>query len=125
MDKAAREGGPPVSPSAENADDQQPQSPEELRDEIQQTREELGDTVEALAEKADVKAQAKDRLASVKDTAQEKRAEFIAKARQATPESAGAGAQQVTSAVQQKPLPFAAGGAFAMGVLVGWLAGRR
>jgi hypothetical protein len=60
-----------VRPSAENADDQ-PQSPEELRQEIQQTREELGDTVEALAEKTDLKAQAKDRVAAVKESAQQK-----------------------------------------------------
>jgi ElaB/YqjD/DUF883 family membrane-anchored ribosome-binding protein len=113
-----------VSRTADNGGDQ-PQSPEELKQEIQQTREELGDTVEALAEKADVKAQAKDRITSVKQAAQEKKAVFIAKARQGAPESAGAGAQQVSSAVQEKPLPFAAGGAFAMGVLVGWLAGRR
>jgi ElaB/YqjD/DUF883 family membrane-anchored ribosome-binding protein len=113
-----------MTPTADNAGDQ-PQSPEELQQEIAQTREQLGDTVEALAEKADVKAQAKDRLAGVKETAQEKKAEFTARARQAAPESAGAGVQQVSSAVQEKPLPFAAGGAFAMGVLVGWLARKR
>jgi hypothetical protein len=124
MDKTAREAGPPVSPSTDNAEDQ-PQSPKQLRHEIQQTREELGDTVEALAEKADVRTQAKDRIAGVKEAAQEKKVEFLAKARQATPDSAGTGAQQVSSAVQQKPLPFAAGGAFAAGVLVGWLVRKR
>lgn len=124
MDKATRKGRSPMTPTADNAGDQ-PQSPEELQQEIAQTREQLGDTVEALAEKADVKAQAKDRLAGVKETAQEKKAEFTARARQAAPESAGAGVQQVSSAVQEKPLPFAAGGAFAMGVLVGWLARKR
>ncbi len=124
MDEAAREGGSPVSPPAESGNEE-PQSPAELREEIQETREELGDTVEALAEKADVKAQAKDRIAGAKETAQEKKAEFIKKAKTATPESAGAGAQQVSSAVQEKPLPFAVGGAFAAGLFVGWLARRR
>lgn len=124
MDEATSEGRPPVSPSPDNADDEQ-KTPEELRQEIQQTREDFGDTVEALAEKTDVKAQAKDRISAVKDNAQQTKNEFVAKAKQATPDSASAGVQQVTSTVQRKPLPFTAGGAFATGVLIGWLLGRR
>ena len=124
MDKATSEGRPPVTPAAEETSGEQ-QSPEELRQEIEQTREELGDTVEALAEKTDVKAQAKDRIAAVKDTAQQKKDEFVSKAKAATPDSASAGAQQVASTVQQKPVPFAASGAFAAGLLIGWLLGRR
>ena len=100
-------------------------TPEEIEAEIEQTREELGDTVEALAEKTDVKAQAKDKIAQVKDTAQHKKDEFASRAREATPDSAGAGAQQVASTVQRKPVPFAAAGAFAGGVLVGWMLRRR
>lgn len=100
-------------------------TPQELRQDIEQTREELGDTVEALAEKTDVKAQAKDRIAAVKSTAQQKKDELIAKAKAASPDSASAGAQQVASTVQRKPVPFTAGGAFAAGALVGWLMGRR
>lgn len=100
-------------------------SPEEIRDQIEQTREQLGDTVEALAEKTDVKAHAKARISAVKETAHEKTEQLVAKARQATPESAGAGAQQVSTAVSQQPLPFAIAAALAGGFLLGWLVGRR
>ena len=121
MDEATSEGRPTVSAASES----EQKSTEELRAEIEQTREELGDTVEALAEKTDVKGQAKDRIASIKDTAQHKKNEFASRARDATPESAGAGAQQVASAIRRQPLPFAAAGSFAAGVLVGQLIGRR
>jgi ElaB/YqjD/DUF883 family membrane-anchored ribosome-binding protein len=100
-------------------------TPEEIRAEIDQTREEMGDTVEALAAKTDVKAQASDRIATVKENVSEKKDEFVSKAKQATPESASAGAAQLGSTVQDKPLPFAAVGAFAAGLAVGWLLGRR
>ncbi len=93
--------------------------------EIDQTRDELGDTVEALAEKTDVKAQAKNRIAAVMDTAQTKRYEYAGKAKQATPESASAGADQLVSTVKDKPLPFAVGAAFAIGCAIGWLFRRR
>ncbi len=111
-----------MTPATEEGDQQK--SPEELRGEIEETREELGDTVEALAEKADVKAQTKDRISSVKDTAQQKKDAFVSKAKQAAPDSASTGAQQVASTVKQKPLPFAAAGALAAGVLIGWLLGH-
>lgn len=122
MDEATSEGRPAVSAAPEQS---QQKSPEEIRAGIEQTREELGDTVEALAEKADVKGQAKDRVASIKDAAQHKKAEFASRAREATPESAGAGAQQLASTAKSQPVPFTAAGAFAVGVLVGLLLGRR
>jgi ElaB/YqjD/DUF883 family membrane-anchored ribosome-binding protein len=100
-------------------------TPEEIRTEIEQTREELGDTVEALAAKTDVKAQAKDRAAGLKNAAQAKTDEFTAKARDLSPDSAAAGAQHVAGTVQREPVPFAAGGAFAAGLLLGWMIGRR
>jgi chromosome segregation ATPase len=134
MDQAAREGRPPVTAAGESpqqptvtpaAAESEQKSPEELRDEIEQTREQLGDTVEALAAKTDVKAQARDRIAAVKSSAQRKKDELMTKARRATPHSPGAGAQQVATTVQTKPAPFAAGGAFAAGLFVGWLLGRR
>ena len=103
----------------------QTKSPEQIQADIEQTREQLGDTVEALAEKTDVKAQAKSRISAVKNTAQDKGDEYVAKAKQATPESAAAGAQQLTSTVQAKPLPFAVGVAFVIGLGIGWLLGRR
>ena len=122
MDEATSEGRATVTAASEES---QQKSPEEIRTEIEETREKLGDTVEALAEKADVKGQAKDRIGSIKDTAQHKTAEFTSRAREATPESAGDGAQQVASTVRRQPVPFAAAGAFAAGVLVGRLLGRR
>lgn len=124
MDKATREGRPPMNPAEHDPNGGQ-RTPQELRQDIEQTREELGDTVEAMAEKTDVKAQAKERIAAVKSTAQQKKDELIAKAKAASPDSASAGAQQVASTVQRKPVPFTAGGAFAAGALVGWLMGRR
>jgi Protein of unknown function (DUF3618) len=111
-------------------------SAEEIRTEIEQTREQLGETVEALAEKTDVKAQARNRIASAKETVADnlgtaretvagKADDFTTRAREGTPESAGAGVQQITATVQEKPLPFAVAGAFVAGMLVAWLLGRR
>lgn len=122
MDQAASQGGAAVSAPAE---ERQPKTPEEIEVEIEETRQELGDTVEALAGKANVKAQANDKIAQVRDSAHQKKDELASRARRATPDSAGAGAQQVVSTVQHKPLPFAAAGAFAGGVLVGWILRRR
>jgi ElaB/YqjD/DUF883 family membrane-anchored ribosome-binding protein len=122
MDQAAGEGGSTVTGAT---GEEREKSPEDLREEIEHTRQQLGDTVEALAEKTDVKTQAKQRVAAVRDTAAHKRDQFVARARDATPDSAGAGAQQVASTVQSKPVPFSAGGAFAAGLLLGWLLGRR
>jgi ElaB/YqjD/DUF883 family membrane-anchored ribosome-binding protein len=108
-----------------SASEGQPKTPEQIEEEIEQTREALGDTVEALAGKADVKAQAKDRIAHIKGAAQHKKDDLTARAREATPDSAHAGAEQLVTTVQRKPLPFAAVGAFASGVLVGWILRRR
>jgi ElaB/YqjD/DUF883 family membrane-anchored ribosome-binding protein len=122
MDQAASTGRQELdTPSGKD----QQKSPQELRSEIEQTRVQLGDTVEALAEKADVKSQAQQRISQVKDTASQKRDELLAKGKQATPASAGAGAQQVASRAREKPAPFAAGTALAAGLLLGLLIGRR
>jgi len=102
----------------------QGKSPQAIRADIEQTREELGDTVEALAAKTDIKAQAKNRITQVKQTAQHRKDEFASRAREATPDSASAGAEQIVSTVKNRPLPFTAVAAFAAGVLVGWLLGR-
>jgi ElaB/YqjD/DUF883 family membrane-anchored ribosome-binding protein len=91
----------------------------------QKTPEELRDEIEALAEKTDVKAQAKDRVNSIKDSALHKKNEFAARAKQATPESASSGAQQVVSTIKRDPVPFTGIAVFAAGLLVGWLIGRR
>ena len=108
-----------------SASEGQPKTPEEIEEQIEQTRKELGDTVEALAGKTDVKAHAKDTIAQVKVAAQHKKDDITARAREATPNSAHAGTQQLVSTVQRKPPPFAAVGAFAGGVLVGWVLRRR
>ncbi len=122
MDQAASKGRPAVSAAA---DEGGRKTPEVIEAEIEQTREELGDTVEALAAKADVKAQAKERIATIKNAAQQKKDDVAGRAREATPDSAAAGAHQVATTVKSKPLPFAAVGAFAAGVLVGRLLARR
>jgi ElaB/YqjD/DUF883 family membrane-anchored ribosome-binding protein len=100
-------------------------TPEEIRADIEQTREELGDTVEALAAKTDVKARAQDRVTEIKDAAQAKREQIAGKAREISPDTATDAGQHVVSTVQQKPLPFTAAGAFAAGLVIGWLVGRR
>jgi ElaB/YqjD/DUF883 family membrane-anchored ribosome-binding protein len=126
-----------MSDATENpVPESEPQSAEELRAEIEQTQEELGDTVEALARKTDVKAQASARIDAAKESISETvhgaretvahtADDVVSKVREATPQSAGAGAHQVTATVQERPVPFTAVGAFAAGVLVGWLLGRR
>jgi ElaB/YqjD/DUF883 family membrane-anchored ribosome-binding protein len=129
-----------MSDATDNPTDAEPQdeaqTPDEIRAEIERTQQELGDTVEALAHKTDVKAQASARIDAAKESisetvhdaresAQHTADDVVRKVKQATPESAGAGAQQVTATVQEKPLPFAAAGAFAAGLLIGWLVGRR
>jgi Protein of unknown function (DUF3618) len=118
MDEAASEGRSTVSAAGGEG---QHKTPKEIEAEIEQTRVQLGDAVEALAGKADVKAQAKDKIAQVKDSIHHKQDELASKANAATPDSAHAGAQQLASTVQRKPVPFAAAGAFAGGVLVGWI----
>jgi ElaB/YqjD/DUF883 family membrane-anchored ribosome-binding protein len=123
------------NPAAGGAPESEPQTPEQIRAEIERTQQELGDTVEALAHKTDVKAQASARIDAAKESIQETvhgaresvsatKDEFVTKVKEVTPESAGAGAQQMNATVQEKPLPFATAGAFAAGVLVGWLVGR-
>jgi ElaB/YqjD/DUF883 family membrane-anchored ribosome-binding protein len=103
----------------------EPTSAEEIRAEIERTRDELGDTVEALAAKTDVKARAHDRVAAVKEGVAEKKGEFVAKARQVTPDSATAGVQHAGSTIRERPLPFATVAALAAGLAVGWLLGRH
>jgi len=100
-------------------------TPEQIQREIEATRENLGDTAAALAQKADVKGQAKAKVDEVKETVRQRTGEFAGKAREATPESASAGAGQVATSAQENPIPFAVGGALAAGLLVGWLLGRH
>ncbi len=117
MDEAARTGGTPVN-------EQEPRTPEEIREDIEETREGLGDTAEALAQKADVKGQAKAKFENVKQQARDKTQEFTSKAKDAAPESTGAGAEQVTSMAKENPVPLAVGGAFIAGLVIGWIVRR-
>jgi gas vesicle protein len=107
-------------------------SPEEIEAAIEQTREQLGETVEALAAKTDVKRQLQDRLATakqevtgnvaqVKETVAGKTSELSSKAKQASPESASAGAQQLGAKLRENPTPVAAAGAFVLGLAAGRL----
>ena len=117
MDETARTSSSQIGESEQR-------SPEEIRRDIEETRQDLGDSAEALAEKADVKGQAKAKVEGVKQSAQERAHEFTEKAKEATPDSAGAGAQQVTSVARENPVPLAIGGAFLAGVVVGWVLTR-
>jgi len=130
MDEAARTGSKALSGSdltgvregEESPTDER--TPEEIQADIERTRRELGDTAEALAAKADVKGQAKAKVNEVRQTARAKTDVAFGKIKDTSPESANAGAQQVSSAAQENPLPFVAAGSFAAGILVGWAARR-
>jgi ElaB/YqjD/DUF883 family membrane-anchored ribosome-binding protein len=111
MDEAPRQDREAVEGAGEGDEER---SPEEIRRDIDQTREDLGDTVAAVAQKADVKAQARGKVEEVKG-----------KLKEATPESASGGAQQVATKTQENPLLLAVGASFAAGMVVGWLLGRR
>ncbi|MFL5884928.1 MAG: DUF3618 domain-containing protein [Thermoleophilaceae bacterium] len=120
MDEGTRQASQVDTPAA----DEGRRTPEEIQREIEATRAELGDTVEALAEKADVKGQVKERVSGVKETAQQKKDEFVSKAKESSPDTVGTGAQQVTHRAQQNPLPFAVGAALLAGFLLGRLSSR-
>ena len=92
--------------------------PEEIQKDIEGSREELGDTVEAIADKADVKAQVKARV----DAAKSKAEELGSRAKEAAPESVGAGAEQMVDTARENPMPVA--GAFMAGIVLGWLLSR-
>ena len=117
MDEAARTG-------KQEMNQEEPRSPEEIRRDIEETRGDLGDTAEALAQKTDVKGRAKARVEGLKRTAQQRKDELTAKAKDAAPESAGAGAQQVASVARENPVQLAIGAAFAAGIVVGWILTR-
>jgi ElaB/YqjD/DUF883 family membrane-anchored ribosome-binding protein len=140
-DSTKKSGGPPGDDAGEQ------RSPEAIQADIETTREELGETVAEIADKADVKKQAKRKVAETKAKAAAKKDQVkqkataqkeaaTAKVRTAAPESAQEGAQQATQAAQQvtaqagqtareNPVPTAAIAAFAGGLAIGWLLGRR
>jgi ElaB/YqjD/DUF883 family membrane-anchored ribosome-binding protein len=99
--------------------------PEQIRAEIEETREQLGETVEALAEKADVKGQARARVDETKERIRHRAEDAKAKISSASPDQARGAAAGVQHHAKEKPLPYAAGGAFAAGMLFGLLVARR
>jgi ElaB/YqjD/DUF883 family membrane-anchored ribosome-binding protein len=122
-------------------------SPDQIEVEIEATREEMGETVAELADKADVKKQARRRVAETKAKAAAKKDELkeqataqkeaaAAKVVHAAPDSARDGAQQAAAGAQEaaaqarqlareNPIPTAAIGAFAAGLVIGWMLARR
>jgi ElaB/YqjD/DUF883 family membrane-anchored ribosome-binding protein len=110
--------------------------PGQIRSDIERTREQLGETVEALAHKTDLKTQARARLdetrARFRRTAGDAQARMAgtasgarAQLSDASPEQARDVAATAAEAVRRRPLPYAAGGAFALGLLVGRMLRRR
>jgi Protein of unknown function (DUF3618) len=105
------------------ADASETRSPEQIRADIEQTREQLGETVEELAGKPT--SGPKPRAASPPPrTPRRPNATNLAKTKQAAPDSASAGADQVTAAVKEKSLAFAVGAAFVIALAIGWLLRR-
>ena len=104
---------------------QESRSPEEIRADIESTQTELGDAVEALAAKTDVKARASQRVQEVKENVQGKREEFTDKAREATPDSAREGGNQVVAKVRENPAPVALAAAIVLGIVIGRLTSGR
>ena len=99
--------------------------PEDIRSDIEDTREQLGETVEALAEKADVKGQAKAKVDETKQRFTRKAGDAKDKIAGASPDQAKTAASSAASTAQQRPLPFAVGGAFAVGLVIGVLVAKR
>jgi len=108
-----------------------PSDPEALRAEIAETREELGQTVEALSAKADVKGQVSDKVDERKEAIKGKADELKSKvsgaagqAKGATPDDAKRVAGQAQAKAEERPMPAIAG-AFAAGLVIGLVIGRR
>ena len=99
--------------------------PDEIRSDIEETREQLGETVEALAEKADVKGQAKAKVDETKQRFARKASDAKDTIAGASPDQAKSAASSAASTAQQRPLPFAVGAAFVVGMTVGLLIARR
>ena len=122
-------------------------SPEQIQAEIEETREQVGETVAEIADKADVKKQARRKVSQAKARAAAKKDEAKARAaarkeavtgkvKETTPGSVQDGSQQAAHAAQQaagqaahtvreNPMAAAVIGAFAGGLLIGWMVGRR
>jgi ElaB/YqjD/DUF883 family membrane-anchored ribosome-binding protein len=104
---------------------QPPEDPAQLREDIERTRADLGDTVAALAEKTDVKARAKEKVSEVRHNVTEKKTELVGRARESSPDGANSAAVQVRAKAQENPIPTAALAAFVGGFLFGRITKRR
>jgi hypothetical protein len=101
------------------------QDPSEVRAAIEDDRQALADTVQALAHKADVKARVRETVAHNSDELQRKASDAVSKARDVTPDQVRSGWGSVVHSARARPLPFALGGAFLFGLLVGQSRRRR
>ena len=99
--------------------------PQQIQQEIEITRAELGETVVALTQKADVKAQARTKLQQTRATVSARTDQVLARAREASPDSAGWAATRLSQRVRENPLPVAVVAAIAVGFLAGRLAKRE
>jgi hypothetical protein len=125
VDEAARTGSPAELTEAGPPAARQ-RTPEEIRRDIERARLELGETAAALAEKTDVKAQARAKVEELKRTLQARGERLVGPARgEGANGGAAAAANQLVVAARENPLPFAAAGAFAAGLAIGWLMRRR
>jgi ElaB/YqjD/DUF883 family membrane-anchored ribosome-binding protein len=111
--------------AARKPEDTETRGPEEIRADIEETREQLGETVEALTEKADVKHQAKLKVDETKERFSRKAEDAKARVSSASPDQARSAATNAASTARRRPLPFAAGAAFAAGIAIGLLIARR
>jgi ElaB/YqjD/DUF883 family membrane-anchored ribosome-binding protein len=96
-------------------------TPEQIEADIERTRREMGETVAAVALKADVKAQAKAKVHEVRERVLGKKDDVVSRAKSATPETAGQGAQRVAEVARANRRPLVIGAA----VLVAFVLGRR
>jgi ElaB/YqjD/DUF883 family membrane-anchored ribosome-binding protein len=129
-----REGTPQddaVRTAPAGGDASQQDEQEQLVHEIEETRAELGDTVDALTQKADVKARVSEKVAERKAAWRERQDDVKARvsgARErvsgATPDEAKRAASQVAQTAEKRPLPAVAT-ALGLGLLIGWIFGRR
>jgi ElaB/YqjD/DUF883 family membrane-anchored ribosome-binding protein len=118
------QGAVSASVTDARAPGQTPDDPQQLRDDIERTRQDLGDTVEALAEKTDVKARARDKVAEVRQNVNQRRTEFVGRARESSPDGASSAADQVRTKAQENPIHTAAIAAFVGGFLFGRITAR-
>ena len=91
----------------------QKSDPQQIEKEIEKTRDEMGDTVEAIASKADLKAQAKSKVDAAKNDVRE----LSSRAKEAAPDSVGAGAEQVAEVARENPVPVSIAGGFLAGIV--------